>query len=595
MKKYSNKILTAGILFAFCCLLFISLSVNTRASGPDYITSRSELMKALSGKDKTIYVGDIDFDENDSSITISRSVKIVGKKDSSVLKHAHFKVAGSELESELISISFENIIFDGAYEMPAGDPSLCASFADFHGDRSDKGGFDIRGFIDITFEKCTFKNYCKNYGAAMFLNYTDGNKDLGTRASLDISDCIFEENICERGVLWCNGKNTKLKISNTNFRENTSYTSIIVLGGIKGSIDDLIVQNTNHVVFAKKNSFPQGGGALALINSEAVIKNSVFHGNHAPYGGGLLITSSKATLANCIIRNNSADEYGGGLLLHSSEDAPVYITNCVIRNNNAPVEGAVYVLPADQIGAGIPTGTVEFSFCDFENNKSDDDEHLIFHPVMFENESTTVGHDGKIDFIACRIKDEKPSSLLKDGENYNIINSDKKGDAVPKKIITSVADSYYKGKISKMYAGYNEKAGKKTNGMSAGKKKALFIVLITLVLITLFGKIIYVLTIGRKKKKKALINPEKSIQSKIPEIKEPETQEVLLQRLASERALTGREIDVLREYMTGKTRTEIAEALFISESTVKNHISSIFSKLGVKSRKELQSLFTKNP
>ncbi|MBR6275197.1 MAG: hypothetical protein IKR27_09350, partial [Lachnospiraceae bacterium] len=68
MKKHSNKILTAGILFAFCCLLFISLSVNTRASGPDYITSRSELMKALSGKDKTIYVGDIDFDENDSSI-----------------------------------------------------------------------------------------------------------------------------------------------------------------------------------------------------------------------------------------------------------------------------------------------------------------------------------------------------------------------------------------------------------------------------------------------------------------------------------------------------------------------------------------------
>ena len=63
-----------------------------------------------------------------------------------------------------------------------------------------------------------------------------------------------------------------------------------------------------------------------------------------------------------------------------------------------------------------------------------------------------------------------------------------------------------------------------------------------------------------------------------------------LQKLLDEGTLTSREMDVLKEYLSGKTRTEISETLFISESTVKNHISSIFSKLGVKSRKELLGL-----
>ena len=60
--------------------------------------------------------------------------------------------------------------------------------------------------------------------------------------------------------------------------------------------------------------------------------------------------------------------------------------------------------------------------------------------------------------------------------------------------------------------------------------------------------------------------------------------------LAVEKSLTDREADVLREYVSGKNRTEISKALYISESTVKNHISNIFSKLGVKNKTELLNL-----
>lgn len=48
--------------------------------------------------------------------------------------------------------------------------------------------------------------------------------------------------------------------------------------------------------------------------------------------------------------------------------------------------------------------------------------------------------------------------------------------------------------------------------------------------------------------------------------------------------MTEREIEVLRLISHGATNREIAEALVISEGTVKNHISSILSRLGLRDR-----------
>jgi DNA-binding NarL/FixJ family response regulator len=49
-------------------------------------------------------------------------------------------------------------------------------------------------------------------------------------------------------------------------------------------------------------------------------------------------------------------------------------------------------------------------------------------------------------------------------------------------------------------------------------------------------------------------------------------------------ALTEREHDVLRLMATGATNVEIAQALYVSEATVKTHVGSIFSKLAVRDR-----------
>jgi len=50
--------------------------------------------------------------------------------------------------------------------------------------------------------------------------------------------------------------------------------------------------------------------------------------------------------------------------------------------------------------------------------------------------------------------------------------------------------------------------------------------------------------------------------------------------------LTVREREVLTILTRGSSTKEIAEALFISVSTVRNHIQNIFDKLGVHSRSE---------
>jgi DNA-binding NarL/FixJ family response regulator len=62
---------------------------------------------------------------------------------------------------------------------------------------------------------------------------------------------------------------------------------------------------------------------------------------------------------------------------------------------------------------------------------------------------------------------------------------------------------------------------------------------------------------------------------------------VVAERLAERMggpALTARELDVLRLIVAGRSNKEIASDLHISEATVKTHINSLLSKLGVSDR-----------
>jgi DNA-binding NarL/FixJ family response regulator len=51
--------------------------------------------------------------------------------------------------------------------------------------------------------------------------------------------------------------------------------------------------------------------------------------------------------------------------------------------------------------------------------------------------------------------------------------------------------------------------------------------------------------------------------------------------------LTEREVEVMREIAAGRSNSEVAEALFLSEHTVKTHISRILGKLSLRDRTQI--------
>lgn len=63
-----------------------------------------------------------------------------------------------------------------------------------------------------------------------------------------------------------------------------------------------------------------------------------------------------------------------------------------------------------------------------------------------------------------------------------------------------------------------------------------------------------------------------------------ESSKAIVQAPPSLKELTEREIDVLRQLGLGCSNKEISEKLFITEGTVKNHVSNIISKLELRDR-----------
>ena len=83
---------------------------------------------------------------------------------------------------------------------------------------------------------------------------------------------------------------------------------------------------------------------------------------------------------------------------------------------------------------------------------------------------------------------------------------------------------------------------------------------------------------------------QKRVQSVVavePEKAKQKSMEDIVAHWSVEAGLSPREKEIFRELLTDKKRKEIAEALCVSENTVKTHTSNVFSKMEVSTRKEL--------
>jgi DNA-binding NarL/FixJ family response regulator len=87
----------------------------------------------------------------------------------------------------------------------------------------------------------------------------------------------------------------------------------------------------------------------------------------------------------------------------------------------------------------------------------------------------------------------------------------------------------------------------------------------------------------------ALLDPVVT-QRVLKRVRETETD----RQAAAFRDLSEREMEVLALVAEGKSNNEIAEALFLSEKTVRNHVSTILSKLGFSNRIEAATYAVRN-
>ncbi len=67
-----------------------------------------------------------------------------------------------------------------------------------------------------------------------------------------------------------------------------------------------------------------------------------------------------------------------------------------------------------------------------------------------------------------------------------------------------------------------------------------------------------------------------------------------LARVAEVFKISNREAEILQSILAGRSNDQIAAALFISPSTVRNHISNIYQKLGIRNRIQLLNLLKKH-
>ena len=77
-----------------------------------------------------------------------------------------------------------------------------------------------------------------------------------------------------------------------------------------------------------------------------------------------------------------------------------------------------------------------------------------------------------------------------------------------------------------------------------------------------------------------------------PALQHQKSEQEVFETFCLHNDLSARERDIFRMVISGRTNGEIAEALFISENTVKYHVRNILQKTGCKNRNELQKKYT---
>ena len=612
------------------CGTFLQRSKVSATTGIVPIETREQFAKALAQKQSTIYVGNIDFGNNIDAIEINYSIDIIGTKSLSILKNAHFFVAGSNTAQDCIKVTMKNLKFDGAFDKTSVDLSQDKSFSEIFGStrpntaNTSYKALCLFNYYNLTLQNCHFTNYVSSIGPTIY-SHTLDKKETSTH--LTLTDCKFYGNICEVGTMWITESSLKLKMTNCEFFDNYARSIAgALLSHLNSEIENLNIHSNNYVAYSstesKNSQQNRYGGGLFMGLSTATIKNSTIKDCTSQNGGGVAITNCDVTFENCKILNNKAivaqgttssvkyvsGGYGGGIFVLSEETKGVVFKNCNIANNSSKYGASVCVMP---VSNSTNAGTISFLFCNIGLNSAEDDN-------CFSCYNTSESQANTIELKGCFVVDNTTLTSNGNAPAYNYITTKEQAllDCVIDQNIVENANNNGLSLIknskadiavpasdySLWHKSYNTETSQKSIGtyeiMPAKTNKTsnnLTAILVpTISAFAILASIATLLLIKHKNKMRICLenNPKSAVNTNIEESTNQkfnnEEIETIVSNIAKQFDLSKKEIDVLKLALSGKQRKEIASQFYITEHTVKKHLSNIYSKLEISGKKELQ-------
>lgn len=504
----------------------------------------------------------------------------------------------------------------------------------------DQGSFYIVGekgkVNNVTFENITFKQNIDKSKTISLPNNAISLSKNSYDTNLSIKNCKF--------VDWTGVKNTggAIQVAFSNVEEHSLnvnvsgcsfYNCTSALGGGAISIDGAlnVSLNVSESIFESNSS--KNGGALKLQGVKTTIEGCVFKNNSADKGGALAIGNSKSFISNNVFESNSTlEDDGNSILIENSRlNTNTFINNSFynsVENDSSELKFNVSSGNLDEIKSKVYFNT-------FYNDKDSNISHEAYKDHVDEFASLYVSNHYDsltINAAKCAYTGDKEAVRRINDKYYLTSNSELKLD---RDDYIDRLKSFYLEAYGDFYIGNNlsdsirVRYGKNENtylfgeefllekerfgfdlidnvvdGVSFVKENALIssngvlnikpvykmngkgvgVYVITPIGVVALG-CLAALLLKLHKKRDVKASGEQNF-----DMDRWIDQSVSSKALES---LTEKEKEVVGYILKGTPRKEIADKLFISESTVKNHVTKIYAKLNIKNRAELIEMLNK--
>ncbi len=626
MKHCSYKILVLPLMLLLMLSAMLIGTPTVLAAETPVAATVDELTGALMNANDgdTILVGDITFKPMPMGmIVVPKNVTIKSGLDTNaVFTNATFALNGNTADSSPLTVRFENIDFRGDNAGvpldPASPPSISSQMP---GIMKTMCAAIFKMNVDATYVGCTFEGYHYGYGGIFSAIYSSA--DNINALNLALNGCTFRNNAAKYGgsiYLSGYGHNISLDARHCIFEDNAATT----------------------------------GGAIWAEDANVHLLDCSLVGNQylsaevdEPNGGGLALYNCGVDLDGCLIANNTSGGDGAGVFCEISPFKTLIMENCTVIGNTAAEDEGISVALAKTNYDTSAAAHIYFSSLFGEQNFADNVE--LFGCLLVEKniiEQEPSEENGYCLEVTPETAEEM--GLIPDTPEHVTLPAGEY--SIPKEKTDKVAGGKFANSLGQLQVGDNygketeltiEKTPSDTetkalqygdelslddperNGfdfadwaypdgtvledgkvfmggdMGDGRIAAIwhFILSKNLYVIWLplaaLAAIVAFIFYRKKKKAAAAAAPVAEMATEEVAALPDDWVDRVCERTDVSEQLSKREIEVMHKLLEGKSRKQIAEELFITESTVKKHTTSIYAKLEVSGRIELISKMTR--